>query len=509
MGMRPGRLISLLPFAGLTAWAIALAQALVNQGLDTWSYAFIGAGLFCFVLFGAVHPPSRRLVTIARRSWYILALVAAVVLLNLAALHFFFRLDLTELRGYSLSPETLNALTSLQEPLNITAFLSKTDYRGQLASKLLGEYAAHSRWISYQVIDPDLQPSAMQQKGVDRYGTLLFEQATKRREINSVDEQSMTSAILHLSEDRPRKVYFLSGHGERDLESPRREGYNVLKWYLQNKGYTVETLNSNAAATWPDDMDALVVAGPRQSFSQTEQDLLDSYLQKGGRLLLLLDPGLPNPFPPILEKWGVRVGDNMIFDPKSSFFGDPATPLISQFGPSPITRSLSGMNTFFPLAREVDATGAVPEGIDVTSFLQTSDKSWAENNLKEPQATFDPAEDKAGPISLAANVRATLAAGRGAEAAKARLAVFGDSDFASNAALSSADTELGNAALFNNTISWLVEDDQLINLKPASTEARRVILTGQQMRLIGYATILFVPLTIVLVGALVWWRRSA
>jgi len=509
MGKRAGRLISLLLFAGLTAWAIALAQALINQGLDTWSYAFFGAGVLCFILFGVLTPRSRHLATVARRSWYILALVAALLLLNLVALRFFFRLDLTELRGYSLSPETLNVLTSLQEPLNITAFISNTDYRGQLASELLGEYVAHSRWISYQVIDPDLQPSVMQQKGVDRYGTLLFEKGAKRQEINSVDEQSMTSAILTLSQDRPRKVYFLSGHGERDLESPRREGYNVLKWYLQNKGYVVETLNSDAATTWPEDVDALVVASPHQAFSQRDQELLDSYLQAGGRLLVLLDPGLPNPFPSILEKWGVRVGDNMIFDPKSSFFGDPATPLINQFGPSPITRSLSGMSAFFPLAREVDATGAVPEGVDARSFLQTSDKSWAENNLKEPQASFDPAVDKAGPISLAVAARGSLAAGRGAEAAKARLAVFGDSDFVSNAALSSTDTELGNAALLNNAINWLVEDDQLINLKPASTEARRVILTGQQMRLIGYATILFMPLTIALVGALVWWRRSA
>jgi len=108
---------------------------------------------------------------------------------------------------------------------------------------------------------------------------------------------------------------------------------------------------------------------------------------------------------------------------------------------------------------------------------------------------------------IGVDVRSSLGAGRGAEAARARLVVFGDSDFVSNAALSSTDADLGNALLLASAVDWLLEDDSLITLMTISTEKRRIILSGRQMRWIGYTTILLVPLTVALFGGVVWWRR--
>ena len=130
----------------------------------------------------------------------------------------------------------------------------------------------------------------MQQKGVDRYGTVLFEQGLRRQEISSVDEQSITSALLRLSDDKPRKVYFSIGYGERDVESPSRDGYSVIKWHLENKGYTVGTLNWSATSAWTDEMDVLVIASPRHVLPERDQDTVDDFLLEGGKVLILLNP---------------------------------------------------------------------------------------------------------------------------------------------------------------------------------------------------------------------------
>lgn len=502
--------LMLLPLLGFIALFAAAADVLIDQHLDAPAVALLAAGLSCIAVFIVLRLPrlSPHLTPITTGFGYVILLLILMILANLAASRFFLRLDLTELRGYSLSEQTLNSLGNLAEPVQISAFLRPTDYRSRLAEKLLGEYADHCPWIIYEVIDPDGRPSAMQQKGVSRYGTLLFEKGPKRLEINSVDEQSITSAILRLSEERLKNIYFLTGHGERDIESGQRTGYRLLAWHLRNKGnFVLKTLSFTASATFPEDVDVLIIPSPRSSFSSRDEDLVTQYLDNGGRLLLLLDAGVTVPFSHLLPEWGVHVGENLVFDPVENYFGDAATPMINKYEPSSITRSLQGMSTFFPLAREVSPSQTIPEGLIVRSLVKTSTRSWAETNLKGSEASFDDGEDKPGPVSLAVSIQASLAAGRGASAAKSRLVVFGDSDFVSNAALSSTNTDSGNVLLFLSAVDWLIENDSLINLSPIDTTKQTLILSARQMRLVAYTTMLFIPLLIALTGTLVWWRR--
>lgn len=495
-----------LLIAGLVCLLAAGSTVLVNQGIAAWSAALGGIGLACLVAFAVLQPLPRAAGVLWRTGLAALLLIAAAAAVNLLSARFFVRLDLSELRGYSLAPETLEAISSLTEPVSITGFFGAGDYRTRLAEKLLGEYADRSPWIAFEVIDPELQPSAMKRKGVTRYGTLLFESGAKRQEIRSVDESSITGALLRLSSDRQPAVYFLTGNGERDVSSATREGYNVVKWRLENEGYRVETLDPATGAPMPSKEDVLVVASPRQAYSEERQAELSEFLLGGGKLIVLLDAGLSNPFPALLAGWGVSAPDCLVFDPVGNFFGDPATPLVSRFPPSPITRGLDGLHAFFPVAREVAALEDVPDGLSVTPLVFTSDASWGELDLTDPQAAFDPETDHRGPVALGVSVRGTLGAGRGAAAAGARLVVFGDSDFISNAALSSTDAAQGNASLFVNAIRWATEDEDLLRLPAGNTEPRRVVLTGREMRLVGYSSLLFVPLLAALAGAVAWWR---
>ena len=81
--------------------------------------------------------------------------------------------------------------------------------------------------------------------------------------------------------------------------------------------------------------------------------------------------------------------------------------------------------------------------------------------------------------------------------------MFGDSDFASNAALGVQ----GNRDLFLNAVNWLAQQENLIAIRPHDPEDRRVTMTADQATRVFYLTVLIVPGLILLAGVQTWWRR--
>jgi ABC-type uncharacterized transport system involved in gliding motility auxiliary subunit len=87
--------------------------------------------------------------------------------------------------------------------------------------------------------------------------------------------------------------------------------------------------------------------------------------------------------------------------------------------------------------------------------------------------------------------------------AEARLVVFGDSDFASNAWLGIQ----GNRDLFMNSVNWLAQQENLIAIRPRDPEDRRITLTSDQQRRIFWLTVFIIPGLILFAGIQTWWRR--
>ena len=84
-----------------------------------------------------------------------------------------------------------------------------------------------------------------------------------------------------------------------------------------------------------------------------------------------------------------------------------------------------------------------------------------------------------------------------------RFIVLGDSDFATNG----ASGIQGNGDLFVNMNNWLTQQENLISIRPRDTGDRRVTLTADQQRMIGFLSLLFIPGIILGTGVLTWWQR--
>jgi ABC-type uncharacterized transport system involved in gliding motility auxiliary subunit len=485
-------------------------------------------------------PPTlrhRRLVISTNVLVQIVVLLVVVVMVNwLVARHYPPRFDWTSTHYYELAPKTRQVLESLKEPLDIVVFIptgSQRDYVEktlQDVRNLLKEFEvvgkknlrleyvdpqrdlARARELveKYQLDSPDVVifASGPRHKFVKLDDMVEIEQAnyTEAPRVKAFKGEGVfLSAIQTVTEEKPAKVYFLSGHGERDSDSTdERDGYSVFASYLKRDNITVEKWNWATKQAWPTDAGVLVVAGPRTKFSDAELNALDEYLKNKGRVLMLLDPRRQTGVEQFLGKYGVQVDDDLVVSPLLGMIN--VTALGSEYGRHPITAKMDGINTSFPYARSVREKPEPPAGNterpDVVELVRTPESFWGETDYTGQNLTFDSKTDVAGPVCLGVAV-ATRKPG-GVDIDVMRMVVFGTASFVDNSNIRSSD---GNADLVMNAINWLLKREQLVAVSPKTPEEFHLDMSVNQVRMVYALVVVVLPLAVALTGIIVWMRR--
>jgi len=341
----------------------------------------------------------------------------------------------------------------------------------------------------------------------------------RETKITGTEEGDLTNAILKVAKTDQKKIYFLAGHGERDLDNETEPGYQVLRKALENENYLVEPLKLFLQKDVPEDCAALVVAGPEKPLEPSELDAMERYLDKGGNMLFLLNPGSTSGLDAFVAKWGVKVGKNVVVDQVFRLFEGPALgvdPLVEDYGTHEITKDFEGQ-TLFNMVCSVDVAETLPAGVTAVSLAKTSEKSWAETDLS---LLFDKGEvsltgeDLSGPVSVAVAVtREIPAADRNEEAAGSesepggqvvsRVVVIGDAEFADNQYIA----KMYNADFLLNAVNWLSGEEAYISIRPKATRGSQVSMTPEQTQTIFFLSVLILPEFLLLLGLTVWWRR--
>lgn len=441
--------------------------------------------------------------------------IAILVGINLIIYRFPGRVDLTEGRRHSLSAQSRNILKNINQEVWIRGFFQEGHPTRKKAKELLDNYATINSKIHYQFIDPDRQPSLAQKYGVRNYGTLVLESAGRTQSANTADEEGITNALLRLNQEKAKKVLFTTGHGERNLQETQREGLSLAKGILEKENYRVEELSLLSGAGLPADTGCVVIAGPRKPFMPVELEDLKKFLAGGGKVFLLLEPFQDAGLKEWVAGYGVALGNDIIIDRLSrAFGGDYLIPMAGVYGQHPITANFK-VATFFPTARSLEFTAPLPPGITTDVLVQSSPASWGETNkakLEKGEAAFDEGQDKKGPLNLAAliNINRSTPPGQGPGAKKegpqpqpALMAIFGDSDFASNGYFNQA----GNGDLFLNTINFLTEEAQLMSIRPAKTPVKPLALSAAQGQIFFWVPLVLIPLLMISLGIVVWRQR--
>jgi ABC-type uncharacterized transport system involved in gliding motility auxiliary subunit len=446
--------------------------------------------------------------------------IALLVMLAFLSTRYHHRWDWTEAKSHSLTDQTVKVLNGLDEPVRVTALYAQI--AATEVKDLLERYqVAAPEKIEVEFVDPQAQPGRLVELGVDperlQGGLLHVELGANSVDIEESSEVALTQAIVKLSRQEVKKVYFLDGHNERVVAGEKAaegDGMQQAAEALRNENYTVETLLLAATGEVPEDADVVIAAGPTRPLHESEHGALERYLARGGALLAMIDPRAGTDLTDDLAKWGVELGDDVIVDRVQGLFGRPTTPFAAEYGDHDITRDL-GDATMFHVARSVQPVASAAAAL--SPIVRTSDASWAERDmdrlLTQGEAEFNEGTDLQGPVSLAVAGSLDLSNGAppsdeeegvAAEAPKtARLVVIGDSDFASNQLIQ----EFRNRDLFVNSVNWLLGDVEAISVRPGQARASRLQLSAEQFLEIRYLALFVMPELIAILGVIAWWRR--
>jgi ABC-type uncharacterized transport system involved in gliding motility auxiliary subunit len=412
-----------------------------------------------------------------------------------------FRSDWTENKLYSPADQTEKILSGLDKEVRITAFYKVSEQ--SRARDLLDEYAYRTDNFKYEMVDPDEKPQITKQYQVTQYNTVIVESGLKRETIETLTEANLTNAILKVTREQDKMICFLTGHGERSIIDEGKNGYSSAVVALKKENHLVNEMNlvekMGANQGIPDSCTVLVILSPKANFFPGELDSISAFLDRGGKVLLLLDPDHNQDIVDFASQYGVRVGSDMVVDASGvgQLFGaGPGMPLVTTYDQNiPFTKDFSIM-TIYPLTSSITPMED-KKGYDIKEILKTSNNSWGETDFPG-EVSFNEGKDLPGPVSIAVLVEKKVGD------KKTSLVLFGDSDFASNGYFQNE----GNANIFLNTINYLAEEEDLISIRPKDFDDRRVTLTQAEVSTLFYLIVIAIPLLVVIAGVVFYIRRG-
>ena len=499
-----GLVIGLMAAAGALILRISAGQFTLTVKI------LIGVAILGMALFVALDPQSildsfkgRQAKYSSNATVLTLAVIGILVIVNLFIYNNDVSWDLTADKINTLSPESLEILQDLDVPVYAQAFYS-TGTATDAADTLLGNFKRNSNGMfDYEFIDPYQEPVIANQAGITRDQTVVLTAGEQSDQLSYLSEENLLNGMVKLQNPETTVVYALTGHGEDNFFESGDFSMTSLRAALEAKNYDIETLNLVSSPVIPADAKAIIIAAPQVLLDQTEIDLLEDYLDKGGSLVLFSEPPLLtqadgsdiNPLWAYLqENWGIVLGDNLVID----LSVDPVELAVAdQYAEHPITDEVQGFITFYPTAHSVDFEAL--DGISATDLVLTTSQSWAETDMdgiNEGQVAFDEA-DTLGPINLVTALENT--------ATGARVVVVGDSDFASDTYIDA----YGNRDLSVSIVDWASANENLINLTTAEATTRVLVAPTKavQLLIIGVGLV-GLPLLIAAIGIIVAIRRK-
>ena len=416
--------------------------------------------------------------------------------------------DLTKNRIYTLQEDTLRTLDGLKQDVRAVAVYRIDEEGWAQAEALLRRYAARSPRFHYELVDPYKNAEKARALGVLAGGPrILLIAGEQKAPASAADEQGVTNALVKVTRQGSRKVYFTAGHGEAEPASAEPRGYGKIAQALQAEGWEVAPLALSQAGEVPADASVVVVAGARKALLPGEVKALERYAAQGGHLGVFLEPEVDLGLDPLLAGFGIQADDDVVVDPSpaAQILGSPVTPIALPSPAHPITRELADTALVLPTARSLVALTGQP--VKPTPLALTGAEAWGETDLK---GVFERGEarrgdgEKAGALPLAMAAE-KAAAGEGQRSAQARLVAAGDGDFFSNQYLQLG----GNRDFLMNALSWLGEQEDRITIRPRNREATLVLITDAQATALKFLAIDVLPVALLALGLSVWMVRRS
>ncbi len=548
----PTGLMALLGLAGLfIGWILTfiLPQLLIVS----WGIITIGAVLIIAALvldyrrFGRAVT-SRRGRFGTSTTVMVSVFIGIILLVNAISIGNSARFDTTGLSQYVLTSQTKDVLTNLDQEVEVIQFFVPEDPIGgtTYATSLLDKYQVYTDRLTVKTIDPDIHPEKAREYGITDYHELFYRLfGIPGQSIVFVGdygqriimippslslfvedaEHDFTSAILEVTGTVQKVAYFVTGHGEVDISDTSAAGYSTASEGLRDNLYKTRSINLLSEGTVPDDASALIIAAPQVPLSSEEVDIIEEYLERDGRLMLLVNPDSPEDFEQLLQPWGVKIEQGFVWESGTSYVASigrdcPKVPAQQNYfglptlyfpGVTSISTPLEGYQIGLVGTEENPEPVWINEEkervISISALAITSENSWLENSDSSAEPELDEGVDIKGPLAISYLIESVRIETSGDNLTTVpdgpSILVIGDSDFATNRHIQNDN----NSDFFLSSIEYLTSGTELISMDRKILQSRPFIVGPEVNTFITISSIGLLPLLLLVAGTLVWWRR--
>lgn len=482
-----------------------------------------------------------------------LVFVALVGMVNYLSFRHYKRWDFSRDRKYALSSQTRALLGNLPKPVKAVLFFSGAAEIYPDVQALLREYEYASKTqFSCEIVDPYRNITRAQELQTKyKFGAseniLILDYDGRSKFVNGADmaeveqpdrmeqmmgqgpkvkgfkgEQAITTALMELVENKPNKIYYLTGHGEVELDG---EGMKVFNESLKRQNVQVAALTLLNENKIPEDARGLILNAPKYDLSELELQLLGTYFLKHGRLYVLLNPMVKTPR---LNEWlsqrGIAPrGDRVIAVGKSLVQGEDGSvdlktgPIVNPAykvldSQTKLTKDLEGVGAqFLGLTQSLalDRTREQTDKLKLTALIQAADGYWGEMEFVSDTVTptFDPRKDHGPPLTLAAASEKGAVADERVKVETSRLVVVGNGELLSDKSYRLSEGLSNDFTV--NTLNWLLDREELIGIPAKEKKQTTMSLNEHEMNRLKSFVLLIVPGLAAACGLANWWVRRS
>lgn len=503
-----------LGLAGLVAIVFGLGSYYATRDFGAFSLLNLGAGALALLLALAggarrlrfVGGPHARPVLLRGLAWIAVAVVLAVGIERAAqrsGAHF----DWTFEQSFALSEGMTAKLAELAAPVTATLYYHPDDPRVRRSRLLLDAIARESgdRFLARKRILDD-EPEDADLFGVGSSNTVVLESEGRWETVPRPSEGTLFEGLHRLHRTEQGKVVILRGEGQGDPNRSDAVGFGGLAAALDTEGYRVETKMSAALDQIGDDVDTVISLAPVRSLLPSAVDALRRFLERGGSLVALLEPGRETGIEEILAEYGIVAGDGVVVDPASGPVTETGAEGLNviafTYEVEPVTRGLDPNRvTYFPGVRPLELRK--PQVDDrVRQLVLSSHRAWASDDL----GWLDRRSGRPERASETTGYQILAASGQYArDGVETRIVAFGDSDFASNRNLRA----VFNLDLVLNAVHWASDREPAITLRPKVRQTIQFPMPVNSSVRALYGVGLLLPELLLIAGGIAWLRRRA
>jgi gliding motility-associatede transport system auxiliary component len=453
----------------------------------------------------------------AKISSTIALIVAIVIVINILSGNYFFRIDLTEGRSYTLSKATKDILRNLDKPVTITAYFSKDlppnigNISGYLRDMLI-EYGNRSKgMVVFKFVNPNekeeseqdavrngIQPIMINVREKDQIkqqkafmGAVVSTGDSKETipffEPGTAMEYALSTAIKKLSVTNKPSIAFIEGHGEPEMNE-------IVQAYTDlSVLYNVEPYKLTDSADIPEKYRTIAIVRPQDTIPPMQLKRLDNFLARGGNIFLAINRvegdfsvAMGKTVSVGLEDWlrqkGITIASDFIVDANcgmvtlqqqqggfvmSTQISFPYLPVINKFGNNPAVKGLESLHLQF-------ASPITFSGDSTKKFTPIAFSSSKSGSMKAPlyfdiQKQWTNADFPMSGLAVAGIVEGKLSGNN-----NSRMIVVSDGDFAINGPQRGSRLPDDNVSFLVNSIDWLSDQTGLIDLRTKEVTSRPI-----------------------------------